>query len=116
MHLPLFLAGIGGDAILSMLGSRSKEPHGSVRDGKCAATPVGNRNPIGSGSTTIGARKSTVIAGKSGLACGLADENAASVRTAPSEADIAVEMWRSGFTSYNTARRAIPLKEFHGFS
>jgi len=64
MHLPLFLAGIGGDAILSMLGSRSKEPHGFVRDGKCAATPVGNRNPRGSGSTTIGAIDSTVIAGK----------------------------------------------------
>jgi hypothetical protein len=50
------------------------------------------------------------MARESGLTGVLAAENAERVRTTPSEADIAVEMWRSGFTSHNTARRAIPLE------
>jgi hypothetical protein len=47
---------------------------------------VENCNWVSSGSTTIGARDSTVIAGKSGLACELAAENAAMERTAPARA------------------------------
>jgi hypothetical protein len=118
MHLPLFLAGIGGDAILSMQGSRSKEPHGLVGDGKCVATPVGDRNPIGNGSVTIGARKSTVMAGESGTDCVHAGENAASVRTAPSEADshppTRAEVWRVP-TWNNTSQQAILLEAISRF-
>jgi hypothetical protein len=53
----------------------------------------GHSNPMGGCSTNTGARESTVIAGKSRLTGVLAAENALSVRTAPSEADITVEMW-----------------------
>ena len=70
----------------------------------------GHCNPMGGCSTNTGARESTVIAGKSRLTGVLAGENAARVSRAPSEADIAVEMCWASCTSYNTARRAIPLE------
>jgi hypothetical protein len=75
----------------------------------------GNRNPRGSGSTTIGTIDSTVITGKSGLACVLAAENAERVRTAPSEADsdppTRAEVWRVP-TQNNTSQQAILLEPF----
>jgi hypothetical protein len=75
---------------------------------------AGNCNSVGHGSRTE-VSDSTLIAGKSGLAWVLADENAATVRTAPSEEGTAFEMWYA-FTYHNTVRPAISLKEFHGFS
>jgi hypothetical protein len=62
---------------------------------------VGNCNWVSSGSTTV-VRASTLMTGKSSLACVLAGENAATVRTVPSEAGTASEMWQAGCTSYNT--------------
>jgi hypothetical protein len=53
--------------------------------------------------------------GNSGLASVLAGENAAMERTAPSEADIAAEMWRSGFTSYSTRLVRFAPRSLTGF-
>ena len=56
---------------------------------------VGNCNSVGHGSRTE-VSDSTLMTGKSRLTGVLAGENAARVSTAPSEADIAVEMcWAS---------------------
>ena len=62
---------------------------------------AGNCNGVCQGSTTE-VSDSTLIAGKSGLACVLVGENAATVSTAPRDAGTAFEMWWAGFTSYNT--------------
>ena len=64
------------------------------------AIPVRNCSAIESGDWTV-------MAGKSGLACVLAGEKAATVRTAPAKAGTAVEMWRARCTSYNTVCREI---------
>jgi hypothetical protein len=47
------------------------------------------------------------MAGKSGLAWVLANENAARVTTAPSEEGTAFEMWTVAVTSNNTVRRDV---------
>jgi hypothetical protein len=72
---------------------------------------------MGGCSTNTGARESTVIAGKSRLTGVLAAENAARVRTTPSEAasdpPIKAEVWRVP-TQNNTSQQAILPGQFEG--